>query len=118
MSKVADLMPILRTALVFSEEADSSHIHDAESSQVLLLQVQKQMKKLKSVLDEGLEFGLDLPAIAELQILFNVSDWSIRTLYFLQSRPELEVIFVQIPTLLRMWQVYYVMASEVFQDRI
>lgn len=101
MLKVADLMPILRTSLIFSEGSDALHIHDASSLQVLLLQLEEQKTKLKSVLDEGLEFGLDLPAIAELRTLLNVNEWSIRALHSLQDRPQLEVILVQRPARLR-----------------
>lgn len=111
MSKVADLMPILRTSLIFSEESDLLHIHGAESWRVFLPQLEVQMTKLKSVLDEGLEFRLDLPGIAELQALFTVNEWSIRALRLLEDRPQLEVILVQRPALLRMWQVYYVIVS-------
>lgn len=101
MSKVADLMPILRTSLIFSEESDLLHIHGAESWRVFLPQLEVQMTKLKSVLDEGLEFRLDLPGIAELQALFTVNEWSIRALRLLENRPQLEVILVQRPALFK-----------------
>jgi hypothetical protein len=51
----------------------------------------KVKRALGDGLELGLELGLDLPSISELETLFNVNAWSIRALHVLESRPVLEV---------------------------
>lgn len=123
MWMVGELMPSVRAALEYSGEADSSELWEAASSQVVLRGVEEQMAKVKRALAEGLELGLDLAAISELEALLNVNMWSMRALQILGGRPELEVIFVQRPGALRMWQMHGmvvcgVLAGPVFGDDV
>lgn len=113
MSMVGEVMPSVRAALEYSEEPDSSHVWDAASSQVVLCGLEEQMAKVKRALEEGLDLGLDLAAISELESLLNVNVWSMRALQILGGRPELEVMFVQRPGVLRMWQMLDMLGREV-----
>jgi hypothetical protein len=102
MSMVGGLMASVRAALECSGEWDACEMWNAERARVLLCGLEEEMAKVKRALGDGLELGLDLPGISELETLFNVNAWSIRALHVLESRPVLEVMVVQRPGLWRM----------------
>ena len=90
-SMADELIKIVRSDLLSSNEAESSYPCRADYSRVLLSQCEEQRLKLNIALEEGSNLNLGFPAIVELQTLLTMTLWSIRTLKLLSSQSHLEV---------------------------
>lgn len=89
----AGLLKPVQSSLCTIDGSEGSCTWDSLYLETNLAQLEEQQVKLQKVLKDGLDLGLDFPAISDLETLLGMTGWSIRAFSSLCNRPRLEVLF-------------------------
>ncbi|KAG0563907.1 hypothetical protein KC19_8G068600 [Ceratodon purpureus] len=91
VSRVGAVTASVGAALEYSGGSDSREMWDGEGRRAVVRGLEEQMAKVQGAVEEGVELGLDLAGMSELESLSNVIAWSMRAMHVLERRPVLEV---------------------------